>query len=235
VVEGEWRSWFRRDKFSESLGGWIGWRNYVAVSTQLNAPFFVTDLILIIYQGPLTEEIMFRSAIIPLHLLAEVSPGRIVFVAPLYFGIAHVHHFYEFWLTHPDTAVLAAVLRSLFQFGYTTVFGWYATFLYLRTGSLPAVILVHSFCNWCGLPRFWGRVEAGEPLRPPLAKAKEDSDGSTSSSVFVADGTLGMGWTVAYYIFLVMGAVAFGLTLWPLTGSYHALISFSTSARTSSS
>ncbi|KAJ5612339.1 hypothetical protein N7510_005533 [Penicillium lagena] len=215
VVEGEWRSWFRRAKFSESLGGWIGWRNYVA--------------------GPVTEEIMFRSAIIPLHMLAEVSPSRIVFVAPLYFGIAHVHHFYEFWLTHPDTAVLAAVLRSLFQFGYTTIFGWYATFLYLRTGSLPAVILVHSFCNWCGLPRFWGRVEAGEPLGPPLAKSKEDADGNASSSVYVADGTLGIGWTVAYYIFLVTGAVAFGLTLWPLTESYHALTSFSTSATTSSS
>lgn len=32
IVEGEWRYWFRRSKLSESLGGWIGWRNYVAVS-----------------------------------------------------------------------------------------------------------------------------------------------------------------------------------------------------------
>lgn len=31
IVEGEWRLWFRRSKLSESLGGWIGWRNYVAV------------------------------------------------------------------------------------------------------------------------------------------------------------------------------------------------------------
>lgn len=31
IVEGEWRSWFSRAKWSESLGGWIGWRNYVAV------------------------------------------------------------------------------------------------------------------------------------------------------------------------------------------------------------
>ena len=35
IVEGEWRSWFRRSKLSESLGGWIGWRNYVAVSARL--------------------------------------------------------------------------------------------------------------------------------------------------------------------------------------------------------
>lgn len=31
IVEGEWKFWFRRSKLSESLGGWIGWRNYVAV------------------------------------------------------------------------------------------------------------------------------------------------------------------------------------------------------------
>ncbi|KAJ5985076.1 hypothetical protein N7499_008671 [Penicillium canescens] len=204
IVEGEWRFWFRHSKLSESLGGWIGWRNYVA--------------------GPITEEVMFRSAIVPLHLLAHVSPGRIVFIAPLYFGIAHIHHFYEFRLTHPDTPALAALARSLFQFGYTTIFGWYATFVYLRTGSLLAVIVIHSFCNWCGLPRFWGRVEAGEPMGPPITRGKEDSEGSSAE---VGDGTLGIGWTVAYYVLLVAGALAFAQSLWPLTESYHALVSFS--------
>ena len=33
IVEGEWRCWLRRSKISESLGGWIGWRNYVAVGS----------------------------------------------------------------------------------------------------------------------------------------------------------------------------------------------------------
>lgn len=170
---------------------------------------------------------MFRSAIVPLHLLAHVSPGKVVFIAPLYFGIAHVHHFYEFRLTHPDTPILAALLRSLFQFGYTTVFGWYATFIYLRTGSLITVILVHSFCNWCGLPRFWGRVEAGEPLGPPVnTRGKEDSDGDSLS---VGDGQLGVAWTVAYYVLLLVGAVSFAWCLWPLTNSYYGLVSFTES------
>lgn len=177
----------------------------------------------IFVQGPVTEEVMFRSAIVPLHLLAQVSPGRIVFIAPLYFGIAHVHHFYEFRLTHPDTPVLAALLRSVFQFGYTTIFGWYATFLYLRTGSLVVVILVHSFCNWCGLPRFWGRVEAGEPLGPPMTRGKEDSEGSSAT---VGDGQLSIGWTIVYYMLLVGGALTFAQCLWPLTESYYALVSF---------
>ncbi|KAJ5778993.1 hypothetical protein N7457_006713 [Penicillium paradoxum] len=203
IVEGEWKFWFRRSKLSESLGGWIGWRNYVA--------------------GPFTEEVMFRSAIVPLHLLSNTSPGRTVFIAPLYFGIAHIHHFYEFRLTHPDTPGLMALLRSLFQFGYTTVFGWYATFVYLRTGSLLSVVVIHSFCNWCGLPRLWGRVETGEFISPPMTRSKEDSAGG----VRFGRGRLHIGWTVAYYLLLVAGALGFAQGLWPLTESYNALVSFS--------
>jgi prenyl protein peptidase len=36
VVEGEWRSWFSRAQWSQSLGGWIGWRNYVAVRIHIS-------------------------------------------------------------------------------------------------------------------------------------------------------------------------------------------------------
>ncbi|KAJ5238321.1 CAAX amino terminal protease [Penicillium chermesinum] len=186
IVEGEWRLWFRRNKLYESLSGWIGWRNYVAV----------------------------------------------IFIAPLYFGIAHIHHFYEFRLTHPDTPALMALLRSLFQFGYTTIFGWYATFLYLRTGSLWAVILVHSFCNWCGLPRFWGRVEPGEPLGPPLKRARQEAEVKAG---IVMDDKLHVGWTVSYYTLLVLGALLFAKLLWPLTESYHALVTFNAAAKTASS
>lgn len=31
AAEGEWKEWFRGSKIAETLGGWIGWRNYVAV------------------------------------------------------------------------------------------------------------------------------------------------------------------------------------------------------------
>ncbi|GAM40809.1 hypothetical protein TCE0_041f13445 [Talaromyces pinophilus] len=203
VAEDGWKSWIRGEGLSETLRSWIGFRNYVA--------------------GPITEEIIFRSIIITLHLLAKMSPGRIVFVSPLYFGIAHVHHFYEFRLTHPDTPIAAILFRSIFQFGYTTVFGWFAAFLYLRTGSLPAVILVHSFCNWCGLPRLWGRVEAGVPIGPPQMRAKEDSE---ISPLQVAGRQLGISWTVAYYVLLVTGAVGFYYSLWPLTESKLALATF---------
>ena len=96
-------------------------------------------------------------------------------------------------MTHPHVPWAASLFRTFFQFGFTTVFGWFATFIYLRTDSLLAVILIHSFCNYCGLPRLWGRV--GDHL----------------------------GWTIAYYIILVAGVFAFCFQLWPLTESANGL------------
>jgi len=40
----------------------------------------------------------------------------------------------------------------LFQFAFTSVFGWYATWVFLSTRSLWAPVAVHAFCNWLGLP-----------------------------------------------------------------------------------
>lgn len=40
------------------------------------------------------------------------------------------------------------------QFAYTTVFGWYASLLLLRTGHLAAPVAAHALCNGLGLPRF---------------------------------------------------------------------------------
>lgn len=187
----------------ETLNSWIGWRNFVA--------------------GPVTEELLFRSLIVPLHLLITPapSPAALIFATPLYFGIAHIHHFYEYTLTHPFTPTLPAMLRSLLQFGYTTVFGWYVTFLFLRTGNVWGVVLVHTFCNWMGLPRIWGRVGGvtieggvvGAPLR--------GKDGDRSN---VVENRLGVSWTVAYYGILITGAVMWWKGLWVLTESEAALV-----------
>ncbi|KAI9850129.1 MAG: hypothetical protein M1838_006064 [Thelocarpon superellum] len=216
IVEGGWKDWTRGEQLGEVFGSWIGWRNFVA--------------------GPITEEIVFRSTIIPPHILAKTPPDRMVFLTPLYFGIAHVHHFYEYKLTHPHTPLLPALLRVVIQFAYTSVFGFFASFVFLRTGSLPAVVLVHSFCNLCGLPRLWGRVEAGVPIGPPLRERDNDKvdrreGGSNSSGIEaklrVGNGSLGIGWTIAYYLLLFAGAIGFWKTLWTLTESETQLVSFS--------
>jgi prenyl protein peptidase len=152
---------------------------------------------------------LFRSLLVPLHLLSQLSPARLILLTPLYFGIAHIHHFYEYSLTHPHTPLLPALVRSLVQFAYTTVFGWYATFIFLRTASVPAVVLAHSFCNWCGLPRLWGRVG--------------DDDDDEQRKLHGKATVLGIGWTMVYYTLLLAGAVSFRRGLWPLTNSKHAL------------
>ncbi|MCJ1458389.1 hypothetical protein MMC28_008761 [Mycoblastus sanguinarius] len=202
IVESAWRQWIRGKNVHETLSSWIGWRNYVA--------------------GPVTEEILFRSLLLPLHLIIQPSPspGTLIFTTPLYFGIAHIHHFYEYILTHPLTPLLPALLRSLVQFGYTTVFGWYATFLFLRTGSLWAVVVCHAFCNWMGLPRVWGRV--GNEIVREVTRGKENAGMDLSQRQSMRKG-VGVEWTVMYYVVLVAGAVAFYEALWGLTESDGAL------------
>lgn len=41
--------------------------------------------------------------------------------------------------------------RVVFQLGYTTLFGWFATYLYLNTGSIFAPLSAHMFCNYMGI------------------------------------------------------------------------------------
>ena len=50
--------------------------------------------------------------------------------------------------------LLVCWLQVAFQFAFTTVFGWYATFLFLRTGHLAAAVAAHAFCNSMGFPAF---------------------------------------------------------------------------------
>lgn len=210
IAEGGWRDWIRFDGVYQTMTSYVGWRNYIV--------------------GPFTEELIWRSLIVSLHLFARVKPSTIVFTTPLYFGIAHIHHLYEFRLTHPRVPLLPAVLRSLFQFTYTSLFGFFAAFVLLRTGNIWACILAHTFCNWLGLPRFWGRVgvvEAGQPIGPPDVGVKRDEDTAKTSEGVLAQqhpGSLGIAWTVLYYILLVAGAVGFYFSLWPLTESKGALV-----------
>ncbi|KAL8641886.1 MAG: hypothetical protein Q9228_001360 [Teloschistes exilis] len=201
VIESGWKDWLRGQTLHESLSSWIGWRNYVA--------------------GPVSEEILFRSLLVPLHFLTPMSPNRVILLTPLYFGIAHVHHFYEFVLTHPHTPLAPCIIRSLIQFSYTTIFGWYATFLFVRTGNVIAIILVHTFCNWAGLPRVWGQVEPRVAIGGPVNRGKEDSGSEESGE---REGSVG--WSIVYYVFLVAGAVGFQQNLWTLTQSPRALANF---------
>jgi prenyl protein peptidase len=102
--------------------------------------------------APITEEFVFRSCMAAVLLRSGTwSSGRITFVLPLFFGVAHAHHFYRRVFLE-NTPLKRAVLMCVFQFTYTSLFGIYATFVYLRTGHLIAAVLCHCFCNWNGFP-----------------------------------------------------------------------------------
>jgi prenyl protein peptidase len=135
--------------------------------------------------------------------------GNIIFMTPFIFGLAHVHHFYEFRVTHPQVPVAAAVARSVLQLSYTSLFGAYATFLFLRTGSFLAVFLVHAFCNSMGLPRFWGFVQPYWLYQ------------NTAQTLIAVQR-----WTAVYYTLLVVGLITWWALLWKLTESNSPLAVF---------
>ncbi|TVU18953.1 hypothetical protein EJB05_35076 [Eragrostis curvula] len=79
--------------------------------------------------APVTEELVFRACMIPLLLCGGFKIYNIIFLSPVFFSLG-------------------------IQLGYTIIFGWYAAFLFLRTGNLLSPIIAHMFCNMVGLPVF---------------------------------------------------------------------------------
>lgn len=101
--------------------------------------------------APFSEEFTFRACMLPL-LLQCFKPMTAVFICPLFFGLAHVHHMIErlrFGMPLRNVILLAA-----FQFSYTTLFGAYSALLFVKTGHFVAPFLAHSFCNMMGFPDF---------------------------------------------------------------------------------
>ncbi|XP_068457307.1 CAAX prenyl protease 2-like [Clinocottus analis] len=100
--------------------------------------------------APLTEELVFRGAMLPM-LVPCTGPTAAIFTAPLFFGVAHLHHIIEQRRLHQDSMSVLLVVSGI-QFLYTTVFGAFTSFIFMRTGHLVGPVLCHSFCNSQGLP-----------------------------------------------------------------------------------
>ncbi|WVW81604.1 hypothetical protein I302_103599 [Kwoniella bestiolae CBS 10118] len=103
--------------------------------------------------GPITEELVFRSTILAVSILGGLTFRSLVFGTPLWFGIAHAHHALETYRKNGSTrdAAIHAILGCLFQLGYTTLFGWFASYLFLTTGSVIPPLSSHVFCNIMGI------------------------------------------------------------------------------------
>lgn len=103
-------------------------------------------------QAPFTEELVFRACMIPLLLCGGFKMSTIIFLSPVFFSLAHLNHLFE--LQQQGCNFMRSLLIVGVQLGYTVIFGWYAAFLFIRTGNLLSPIVAHVFCNMMGLPVF---------------------------------------------------------------------------------
>ncbi len=190
--------------------------------------------------GPLTEEFLFRSAALPFFILSQPQPlsssttsyKTLFLIPPVIFGLAHFHHVYEFRLTNPQAPLWHGLIRSGFQLVYTSLFGSFAAFCFLRTGSLSGVVLAHAFCNYMGLPRVWGRVagphiyEIEDSLVQKGVMGPETGKKSDDVLAYRGQKPLGVAWSVVYYVLLLAGAAGFYRYFWVLTEDENAMVQF---------
>lgn len=103
--------------------------------------------------APFAEEFVFRACMLPL-LLPWMGVAWSIVVCPLFFGLAHLHHLVE-WYRHGNTTPFStALLTVIVQFCYTSIFGMFSAYLFVRTGHLASPVICHAFCNAMGLPSF---------------------------------------------------------------------------------
>lgn len=129
------RNWTYQEDFVSVFFSVTGIRNYVV--------------------APITEEVVFRACVLSAYYLANASRARMILLSPLAFGAAHIHHGWEVYNRYgrSPAALKRAVVGTAFQFAYTTVFGFYCSYLFLRTGSVFPPIAAHVFCNVMGVPQ----------------------------------------------------------------------------------
>jgi prenyl protein peptidase len=138
------KSWFLSDCFSTLLKPTLA--SFLNPLTEAERWRNIRNFVV----APITEEVVFRGCMVPALLATGMTPLKASLVAPLFFGVAHVHHG---WIQIRQGQPLSRVtLVTTFQCAYTSLFGSYAAYAFIRTGSVGAVIVSHAFCNWMGLP-----------------------------------------------------------------------------------
>jgi prenyl protein peptidase len=93
----------------------------------------------------------------PLLLAGGYGITLTIVCSPLFFGAAHLHHIIQH-LHKTGRELRSAILEvgnfnvengnhlnlSVFQLFYTTIFGMYSTFLFLRTGQIIALFFLKT-------------------------------------------------------------------------------------------
>ncbi|KAF0925824.1 hypothetical protein E2562_018474 [Oryza meyeriana var. granulata] len=93
--------------------------------------------------APITEELVFRACMVPLLLCGGFKIYSIIFLSPIFFSLAHLNHLFE--LHQQGRNFMRSLLIVGVQLGYTVIFGWYAVFLFIRTGF---TLSFFGVCSW---------------------------------------------------------------------------------------
>ncbi|CDK29426.1 unnamed protein product [Kuraishia capsulata CBS 1993] len=116
--------------------------------------------------SPATEEFIYSSVIMSIFLpfvrSNEISFTKALSVTPLLFGFAHVHHAIELHRSGRHSAVAIAA-TTVFQLAFTSIFGLFTNFVFVRTASVWPCIFAHIYCNFQGFPDL--RIEASRDLQ----------------------------------------------------------------------
>jgi len=133
-----------------TLMAYTGQKSFVMHLNAYRANFRLEVCLRNIFVAPFVEEFVFRACMLP--MLTSCMGMKIgVLVCPLFFGVAHLHHLVE-WYRWRQQPLLHAILFTSVQFCYTSLFGLYSAFLFIRTGHLASPVVSHMFCNYMGLP-----------------------------------------------------------------------------------
>lgn len=101
--------------------------------------------------APLAEEWIFRACML-LLLRPAMGEWCAILVCPVFFGMAHVHHLIDWYRINDGTSFKHACLSVAVQIIYTSIFGMFAGFIFVRTNHFTGLVLCHSLCNMMGLP-----------------------------------------------------------------------------------
>jgi len=104
--------------------------------------------------SPIVEEIVFRGCVAKALLAEGYTFTPIVNAGPLLFSAAHAHQYFALIRGKGIWWDSSSFCTVFLQIVYTYVYGMLSMYLLLRTGSLFAVILTHTFCNIMCLPSF---------------------------------------------------------------------------------
>ncbi|CUS21431.1 LAQU0S03e02432g1_1 [Lachancea quebecensis] len=159
--------------------------------------------------GPITEELFYTSMLVNSFLLTSrdnVTYKAVLLLPPLFFGLAHLHHGWEMH-TLGIYSVTQVVSTALLQMTYTTLFGIFTNFVYIRTGkNFWCCCLLHSFANYMGLPKI-----------SELSEQLEAHHSSRSSGLFCKL------WKWSYVALLCVGIIGFKNNMWSLTESKYSI------------